>query len=183
MAILRLLECRWTNPKKYEYIDRMNPQRWQTITTIEARIPQHMDILYYIYYLKGWKLRRAMPLMVQLQVWQLQWTVFTQPFRYDMASCQTEMAALHNSHKVNETHYCDVIMGVMASQVTGPTTVYSTVYSGADHKKTSNLRVTGLCAGNSPVTGEFPAQRASNAENVSIWWRHHANGKLTYITS
>ena len=30
-----------------------------------------------------------------------------------------------------------------------------------------------LCAGNSPVTGEFPAQRASNAENVSIWWRHH----------
>ena len=40
-------------------------------------------------------------------------------------------------------------------------------------KKTSKLRVTGLCAGNSPVTGEFPAQRASNAENVSIWWRHH----------
>ena len=27
--------------------------------------------------------------------------------------------------------------------------------------------------GNSPVTGEFPAQMASNAENVSIWWRHH----------
>ena len=41
-------------------------------------------------------------------------------------------------------------------------------------KKTSKLRVTGLCAGNSPVTGEFPAQMASNAENVSIWWRHHA---------
>ena len=40
-------------------------------------------------------------------------------------------------------------------------------------KKTSKLRVTGLCAGNSPVTGEFPTQRASNAENISIWWRHH----------
>ena len=40
-------------------------------------------------------------------------------------------------------------------------------------KKTSKLRVTGLCARNSPVTGEFPAQMASNAENVSIWWRHH----------
>ena len=40
-------------------------------------------------------------------------------------------------------------------------------------KKTSKLRVTGLCAGNSPVTGELPAQMASNAENVSIWWRHH----------
>ena len=22
-------------------------------------------------------------------------------------------------------------------------------------------------------TGEFPAQTASDAENVSIWWRHH----------
>ena len=40
-------------------------------------------------------------------------------------------------------------------------------------KKTSELRVTGLCARNSPGTGEFPAQMASNAENVSIWWRHH----------
>ena len=39
--------------------------------------------------------------------------------------------------------------------------------------KTSNFHVTGLCAGNSPVTGEFPAQIASNVENVSIWWHHH----------
>ena len=42
--------------------------------------------------------------------------------------------------------------------------------------KTWKLRVTGLLAGNSPGTGEFPAQMASNAENVSIWWRHHALG-------
>ena len=41
-------------------------------------------------------------------------------------------------------------------------------------KETSKLRVTGLCVWNSPGTGEFPAQMASNAENVSIWWRHHA---------
>ena len=40
-------------------------------------------------------------------------------------------------------------------------------------KKTSKLHVTGLCVRNSPGTGEFPAQMASNAENVSIWWRHH----------
>ena len=40
-------------------------------------------------------------------------------------------------------------------------------------KKTSKLRVTGLCAGNSLLTGEFPAQRASNLENFSIWWCHH----------
>ena len=38
-------------------------------------------------------------------------------------------------------------------------------------KKTSKLRVPGLCAGNSPGT-------ASNEENVSIWWRHHVNMQL-----
>ena len=37
--------------------------------------------------------------------------------------------------------------------------------------ETSKSRVTGLCEGNSP--GEFPAQKASNAENVSSWWSHH----------
>ena len=41
-------------------------------------------------------------------------------------------------------------------------------------KNTSKLRVTGLCEGNPPVNGGFPSQRASNAENASIWWRHHA---------
>ena len=40
-------------------------------------------------------------------------------------------------------------------------------------EKTSKLRVTGLCEGNPPVTGGFPLQRASNMENVSIWWHHH----------
>ena len=40
-------------------------------------------------------------------------------------------------------------------------------------KKTSKLHVTGLCAGNSPLTGEFPTQWASNGEKVSIWWCHH----------
>ena len=44
---------------------------------------------------------------------------------------------------------------------------------GCRSKKASKLRVTGLCVGNSPGTGEFPAQMVSNAENVSIWWRHH----------
>ena len=45
-------------------------------------------------------------------------------------------------------HYNDVIMETMASQITSLTIVY--------------------------LTSEFPAQLASNAENVSIWWRHHA---------
>ena len=52
-------------------------------------------------------------------------------------------------------HYIEVMMGAMASQITSLTIVYSTVYSDADQGK-SQLRVTGLCVGNSPGTGEFP---------------------------
>ena len=47
-------------------------------------------------------------------------------------------------------------------------------------KKISKLRVTGLCVGNSPETGEFPTQMASNAKNVSTWWRHHAEISLNF---
>ena len=62
-------------------------------------------------------------------------------------------------------------MGAMVSQITSRMIVYySTLYSSTDKKK---LPITGLCAGNSPVTSEFPAQMASNAGNVSIWSRHH----------
>ena len=63
-------------------------------------------------------------------------------------------------------------MGAIASRITSLKIVYSTLYSDEDYK-TPKLRVTGLCAGNSAGTGEFHAQMASNAENVSIWWRHH----------
>ena len=49
-------------------------------------------------------------------------------------------------------------------------------------KKTSKLHLTGLCVGNSLGTGEFPAPMASNAENVSIWWRHHECVRVGDIT-
>ena len=53
-------------------------------------------------------------------------------------------------------------MGTMASQIASLTIVFWTVYSGADRRKHHPLSC--LWAGNSPVTGEFPAQRASNGE-------------------
>ena len=52
---------------------------------------------------------------------------------------------------------------------------------GCRSKKTSKPRVTGLCAGNLAGTGDFPAQMASNAEHVSIWWRHHVMGCTAYV--
>ena len=48
-------------------------------------------------------------------------------------------------------------------------------------KKTRKLRVTCLCVGNSPGTGEFPAHKASDAENVFIWWRHHVYIHLHFL--
>ena len=68
-------------------------------------------------------------------------------------------------------HYNDVIMSLIASQISSLTIVYSTFYSGADqrkHQSASLASVRGI-----QRAGEFPAQRASNAENISIWWRHH----------
>ena len=68
--------------------------------------------------------------------------------------------------QVHNTHYNDVIMTTMASQITSLKMVYSTVCSVADHW---------------PLWGEFtgdrwiPRTKASSAENVSIWWRHHAD--------
>ena len=53
-------------------------------------------------------------------------------------------------------HHNDVIMSAMASEITNLTIVYSTVDSRRRLKKTSKLRVTGLCERNSPVAGTSP---------------------------
>ena len=64
-------------------------------------------------------------------------------------------------------HYGDVIMGAIASQITSLTIVYSTVYSDADQRKHQSSASLAFARGihRGPVN--------SNAENVSIWWRHH----------
>ena len=69
------------------------------------------------------------------------------------------------------SHYNDVIIGAIASQITSLTIVYSTDYS--DIKNIKAPRHWHLC-GEFTGTGVYPAQMASNAENVSIWRRHHA---------
>ena len=63
-------------------------------------------------------------------------------------------------------------MTMLASQITSLTVVYSIVYSGVNQRKHQS---------SAPLAfvweiREFPAQMASNAENVSIWWRHHVVG-------
>ena len=55
-------------------------------------------------------------------------------------------------------------MDAIASQITS--LLFTQPFIQANIKKTSKLRVTDLCAGNSPMTGGFPAQIANHAENV-----------------
>ena len=58
-------------------------------------------------------------------------------------------------------------MGMMTSQLTSLTIGYSTIYYGAGQRKHQSSA--------SLATGDrwIPTQRATNEENVSIWWRHH----------
>ena len=85
----------------------------------------------------------------------------------EILKCLSDGSVNGLSSVLSQARYNDVIMCAMASQITSLTIVHSTIYSGADQRK-HITSVTGLCEGNLPVT----AQRASNAQNVSIWWRH-----------
>ena len=75
----------------------------------------------------------------------------------------------------NKVHYGDVKLGVLASQITSLTIVYSNVYSGADRRKHQSSASLALVRG-------IPAQMASDAENVSIWWRHHVSSSTQWRT-
>ena len=67
-------------------------------------------------------------------------------------------------------------MSTMASQITSVSMVCSTICWGAHQRKHQNYASLTFCEGNPLVTGGIPLQKASNAENVSIWWCHHALG-------
>ena len=70
----------------------------------------------------------------------LWWMIFYQSsqalnFLFDVIIYFCTKTLLHYCLAYISLHYSDVIMGAMASQITSLTTVYSTVYSGADQRK------------------------------------------------
>ena len=73
-------------------------------------------------------------------------------------------------------HYIDVIMSAISSQITSLTIVHSIVYSDADQRKHQSSASLAIVRG----IHRDPEQMASNAENVSIWWRHHDNAMVIY---
>ena len=86
--------------------------------------------------MEGWRVIKSFPYYINglVQDWRLQ--------------CPLQWH--HNGHDSVSNHQsCDCFLNRLLRRRS---------------KKTSKLRVTGLCAGKSPETGEFPAEMASNAE-------------------
>ena len=69
-------------------------------------------------------------------------------------------------------HYSDVTMGALALK-SSASRLFTQPFIQTKIEENIKAPRHWPCAGNSPGTGEFPAQMASNAENTSIWWRHH----------
>ena len=66
-------------------------------------------------------------------------------------------------------------MTMLASQNTSLPVVCSIVYSDVNQRKHQSSASLAFVRELHAGTGEFSAQMASYAENVSIWWRHHEN--------
>ena len=109
----------------------------------------------------------TIPILLMPTMHIMQW-VYHRKYIYVMFCLMLLHYHFQNSH----WHYSDVTMGVMASQISSVSINLLNRLFRHKSKKTSKLRVTGICEGNSSVTGDFPAQRASNVKTFSIWWRH-----------
>ena len=73
---------------------------------------------------------------------------------------------------LSSTYYSDVIMSAMAYQITGMSTVWPNVCSGAGQRNSKAPHHLFLW-GESTGVRWFPSKRASNREITSIWGRHH----------
>ena len=85
----------------------------------------------------------------------------------------------HTIQPVCRFHYSDVTKTIMASQITYPHFLCNRLLK-LTSKKTSKPALLALCG---EFTGEFPARGASNAEDVSICWRHHATNPACILSS
>ena len=70
----------------------------------------------------------------------------------------------------------EVIMSTMASQINGVSIVYSTVCSGVDQRKhQSPASLTFVRGIHRRSVNSRHTERASDSENVPIWWHHHVS--------
>ena len=86
-----------------------------------------------------------------------------------------------NKH-VTLSHYSDVILSTIASQITSFAIVYSTVFSDTDERKHQSSASLAFVRVIRRWSVNSTAQRDSNAGNVAIWWRHHAMTEMSNLT-
>ena len=77
-------------------------------------------------------------------------------------------------------HYNDVIMSAVVPQITNVSIVCSTVGLGADQRKHQSSASLAFVRGIHWWPVNSPHKKARNAENVSIWWRHHGHCKTCW---
>ena len=143
----------------------------------------HITLCYFIYHLLDRHTHNIITALINAviiclfssQIWLCYTIYFIPQYNHGYLFCGY---VVHELHVIN---YSMIYSVVLQWRYNGPDGVsnYQPRYCLLNRlfrsrsRKTSKGRVTGLCVGNSPVTGEFPVQMGSNAENVSIWWRHH----------
>ena len=80
-----------------------------------------------------------------------------------------------------ESHHGDVIMSMMASQITSPR-LFTQQFIEAQFKENIKAPCHWLLCRKLIGDRWFPHPRANNAENICIWWRHHVIlGNIVFI--
>ena len=111
------------------------------------------------YYMKCWKY------LSLIGIWKLSiWDYSQGP----MGEASTEMSPMIHTlfNDICLTHYSNGTMSAMGSLITGVSIVYLTVCSGRDQRKDQSSASLAFVKG----IHRWPSQKASNTENVSIWW-------------
>ena len=104
-------------------------------------------------------------------------------YQLRLSECGGQVTIQDESWQILMQHYNDVTMSVMGSQITSIWTVCLAVCSGAHQRKHQISTSLAFVRENPPVTGGLPLQRASNAENVFIWWHHLKLASYIWVNS
>ena len=108
-------------------------------------------------------------------------TVPCTTFSKDCLTDKTDKRDLRDSNLrwiSKKASYCDVIMGTMASQMTRVTIVYSTVYSGTDHRKYQSFASLAFVRGIHRWPGNSPHKGPVTGKMFPC---HHVTSNLLYI--
>ena len=138
--------------------------------TIPEEIPDNIDVWNLDYEDIPWNIDNRGPLLIMRKEFPCHNVIIKVTSQY-----------LISDHLIRGSHYNDVLMTTMAFQITQPHGCFNRLFR-CRSKKTSKLRVTGLCAGNSPgpvnsphkvpVTQKmFPFDDVIMVNSLAPWWR------------